>query len=432
MEEQDRIELRSEDVQEILGTPPGWLVRWGTLVVLLAVGALLAVSWFLEYPDVVEAEVTLTTTVPPVEVVARTDGHIDSFLVNEQSSVKAGDLLVVLKSTADFLQVQRLDRLVDNWQQAGNNGTWETIETPYNLQIGEVQPAYSTFIQNLENFRFGTTRRAPSVTSNNSGVYQQISRLNTSIADDERNKTRLKSQIDTAQAQYRRGLQSGVLSSMELENARTHIDDIQRGYDEANEAIIRKQNEILLLRRSINDASLDRTEDLTASTVQLRESLQALRSALDRWKQTYLLTAPIDGRVALNSTYFSASQYVKQGDQVLAIVPPQNNQIIGRLLLPIEGSGKVKPGQQVYIKLESYPYPEYGAVLGIVRSKSLVPKDKKYSIVVEPELTADGRLKTTFGKPVEFEQQLLGKAEIVTEKKRFLERVTEQVFKGVR
>ncbi|MBK6931427.1 MAG: hypothetical protein IPH12_11375 [Saprospirales bacterium] len=80
MDDREYVELRSEEVQEILGTPPGWLVRWGTLIVLLCFAALLGVAAIISYPDVIEARVVVTTAVPPVDVVARTDGNIARFL----------------------------------------------------------------------------------------------------------------------------------------------------------------------------------------------------------------------------------------------------------------------------------------------------------------------------------------------------------------
>ncbi len=108
----------------------------------------------------------------------------------------------------------------------------------------------------------------------------------------------------------------------------------------------------------------------------------------------------------------------------VAIVPPQTDKIIGRLLLPIAGSGKVKPGQRVILKLDSYPYYEFGTLRGLVVSKSLVPKDNQYAILVS---LPDG-LKTSYHRDIPFEQQMQGTAEIVTEDKQFLQRIYEQVF----
>ncbi|MBP6827812.1 MAG: hypothetical protein KA165_14715, partial [Saprospiraceae bacterium] len=99
MEEKNYVELRSEDVQEILGTPPNWLVRWGTTIVLIGFAMMLTTAWFIRYPDVVESQVVITTSVPPVDVVSRADGNILRFLVRDKATVRESDLLAVMQST---------------------------------------------------------------------------------------------------------------------------------------------------------------------------------------------------------------------------------------------------------------------------------------------------------------------------------------------
>ena len=98
------------------------------------------------------------------------------------------------------------------------------------------------------------------------------------------------------------------------------------------------------LRREANDATFSQQENASGTSTRLLTSLNTLRSAIDKWKQTYLLTAPINGQVSLNSSFFSEQQYVKQGDQVMTVVPPQTDTLVGRMSLPIAGSGKVLPG----------------------------------------------------------------------------------------
>ena len=94
MEEYDKIELRHEDVQEILGTPPSWIIRWGTTVILSGICLLLLVGWIVKYPDIIPAQVLITTEVPPISVVARTTGYLSKLVVKENDTVHVGDLLV--------------------------------------------------------------------------------------------------------------------------------------------------------------------------------------------------------------------------------------------------------------------------------------------------------------------------------------------------
>ena len=45
------IELRSEEVQEVMGQVPAWIVRWGITLLFLVVVALLVGSCFFKYPS---------------------------------------------------------------------------------------------------------------------------------------------------------------------------------------------------------------------------------------------------------------------------------------------------------------------------------------------------------------------------------------------
>lgn len=50
-EEKDDINLRSEEVQEIMGRMPSWIERWGIMAIALMLGVILAGAAFFPYPD---------------------------------------------------------------------------------------------------------------------------------------------------------------------------------------------------------------------------------------------------------------------------------------------------------------------------------------------------------------------------------------------
>jgi cobalamin biosynthesis protein CobD/CbiB len=74
------IELRSEEVQEILTRVPHWMIRWGSVVVLLILVSLFFVSWLVKYPDVISTPIVITTTIPPEKLVAKVTGKIEVIL----------------------------------------------------------------------------------------------------------------------------------------------------------------------------------------------------------------------------------------------------------------------------------------------------------------------------------------------------------------
>jgi multidrug resistance efflux pump len=431
-EERNFVELRSEEVQEILGTPPNWLVQYGTMVVLLGFGLLLGVAWFVRYPDVVISEkLSITTADPPVEVVARTDGRVAQLLAIDTSLVLEKQPLAVLQSTASYADVRRLDALVMEWQKLPID-TFRQLQYPDSLNLGELQSEYAVFIRDLEDFKFGRERRSNSVQSSIGSIQVQINQLEQSIAFEKNALKRSNDDLKIAYVLYEKQkdlFRQGIIAETKLNEERQKVAAIENERDRHESNILEKNREIIGLRNNINTTNLGQQENSASSSTRLLASLNALRSGIDRWIQTYVLCAPIAGKVVYNG--LTLQQFVRQGESVMTILPQSQDKIVGRVLLPVEKSGKVRVGLRVVMKLDNYPYQEYGTISGIVASKSSVPKNREYTILVDNLAPPKAnKLITSAKKEIPFEQQLLGTAEIITDDKGFLERVVEQMTSG--
>jgi len=88
------------------------------------------------------------------------------------------------------------------------------------------------------------------------------------------------------------------------------------------------------------------------------------------------------------------------------------------MVIPFWGVGKVEAGQTVNIKLNGYPYMEFGMLKGVVSNISRVPESDGY--IAEVRLTND--LTTTYGKQISLIQQMDGTGEILTRDMSLLER----------
>ncbi len=426
MPKREYVELRSDEVQEILGAPPAWLVRWGTLVVFVGVAALIAVAAVVQYSDVIPTRITLARTSPPLDVTAPREGYIAAFLARDSQLVQEGQVLAVLQSSAEYNDVRQLDALLPYWQRCIPDSV-SRIRPPATLQLGDMQAEYAAFVQAVDNYRFGKRDKSASVRQSANAIEQQMAKLEQSITVDRRSMQRLQEQLATARERFQRQstlYEAGAISRLDLEREKQQLAELERQYDALEDNILRKQNEITALRRSRQDASLSEAESDLSATGQLRQTLGALQAALNRWKSSYLITAPTSGRVALNGNIFLRRQYVRAGQQLLVILPQQDDGVVARLQLPVVNSGKVRPGMPVIIKLESYPHAEFGVLQGVVHSKSVVPTDGYYAVAV----SLPNGLTTTYGKVIPLEHQLNGEAEIVTEQKSLLRRIYEQIF----
>jgi HlyD family secretion protein len=176
--------------------------------------------------------------------------------------------------------------------------------------------------------------------------------------------------------------------------------------------------EIAEKRQLLQDYRITRVDEKEKLISVLRESFLNLKAQINLWENTYLLISPIDGIVSFTK-FWSANQSVIKDEPVVSIVPLSTGSYLGRIYLKMQRSGKVKTNQKVNIKLSGYPYLEYGIVRGIVKSKSLVPSGDAY--VIEIELP-DG-LTTLYGKKLDFNQNMQGTAEIITEKIRLLQKI---------
>ncbi|MGM0408037.1 MAG: HlyD family efflux transporter periplasmic adaptor subunit, partial [Bacteroidota bacterium] len=163
---------------------------------------------------------------------------------------------------------------------------------------------------------------------------------------------------------------------------------------------------------------LQKNQQLSDYQSLIWESFKNLQAAIDSWKYQYILVSPTDGKVTFNQ-FWNENQSVKSGETVMTIIPENEGEIIGKLQLTYQGAGKVKVGQQANIQFANYPYMEFGMVKGVVKSISLAPDNNFYTA----ELELPQGLTTFYGMELDFKQQMVGKAEIITEDIRLLERI---------
>ncbi len=89
------VQLRSPEVQQLLGRMPGGFIRYGATLILLLLLLVLTVSAFVPYEENVKMRVRILPNEPCHEVRATTDGTIVRCLVSDNAQIEAGDTLLV-------------------------------------------------------------------------------------------------------------------------------------------------------------------------------------------------------------------------------------------------------------------------------------------------------------------------------------------------
>ena len=210
----------------------------------------------------------------------------------------------------------------------------------------------------------------------------------------------------------------GVISKSEYQKSQKNYLKQSYTFHGSRSTLSETQIQINEVDQEIIDLDLDKENQREELQDVITQSNDNLVAQMDIWEQNYLLKSPIDGTVSFNS-FWSANQNVKQGDKVFTVLPSDSTRIIARVELGMTRSGKVKLGQRVNIKLNNYPYMEFGMLEGRIRSISEVPEGDNYSLDVE----LSNGLVTNYGIELNFAQKIEGVAEIITEDQRLLQRI---------
>ncbi len=421
MKEADNIEIRSEEVQEILGTPPGWMVRWGSTVALIIVVLLGWVGYWVRYPDVIEEEIKITSSEPPRRLVAGARGYIANILVNNEDAVEAGQTLIVFKNKAKFEDVLTLEnRLLQ--VKVMNDSSLLNFDPGRDLLLGELQEDVYDFMGKQEELRLTYSPKYEKL--NIQQLQKALRNTSSSMEYDRRRKEKLAGQLDLVYQRLRQEenlFNENALPYSVLRKTREEVLALEREMQSIESTIKTKQFEIESIRSQITGARVGSRENQISASTALKDSFHRLKNQLEDWKKKFLIVSPIDGIALLPDNNIADQPFVPEGTELVVVVPSDNTETIGKIDLNINGSGKVREGQKVIVKLESYPFPEFGALIGEVSWKGRLPTGNTIPI----EVSFPEELITTTGKLIDPSREMTGSAQIITEDKRFIERLFE-------
>ncbi len=180
-----------------------------------------------------------------------------------------------------------------------------------------------------------------------------------------------------------------------------------------------------------NEAHKAVTEIFSAENYSLGE-YQSLSSKLKEWEHAFVLKAPVSGQIVFGE-HRAVNQYVRSGDIVFTVVPDETGKISGRILAPAIGLGKIEPGQQVNIKVDNYPFMEYGILSGSVLSISKIPVVSEQGTFYPVNVDLPDKLVTNYNRELSYSLQMQGNAEIIIQNRRVIELLIEplsSMFKG--
>ncbi len=422
------IEIRSEEVQEILTKVPNWMIRYGNSLILVLILMLLLMSWFIKYPDVISSQVMVTTSLPPEKIYANSTGPFEIFLTTEGQEVKKNEILAVIENSASYKDVLLLKSIVDTIKMNNEDFTFPVKKLPP-LILGDIVTSYSQFENDYLEYTLNKnlTPFKSETFANRMSVIEARGRLQILLSQQDLSKKELEyKRIDLDRS--RKMFEQGVISAKEKDQKEVDYLQAQRSYQNVRTSISQIRELINNSSKNLEGTSIKKIQSDLRLKSKAIQSFFYLKKAIRDWEKMYALTSSIDGKVSILS-FWSENQSVKLGDLIFTIIPNKSESFVGKIKAPMANSGKIKAGQRVQIKLLNYPSDEFGDLNGKVRSISAVP-DQEGNYLIDVDLPK--QLKTTYGKIISFKQEMQGSADIITEDLRLIERFFYQLKKIIK
>lgn len=418
MEEiEDDINSRSESIQDIIGTNPPAIVRWGNTFMFIICVTLISLCWVIKYPDTILSQVTIKTSVNPKPVTAKFDGKLIKLLIKDGEVVKRGQHLGYVEALANVEDIEALESNLTKIDSLLIHSQWDVIKNINFIKFnrfGEIQSSFETFfisLQTLQAYWNGSIITGKKQLIQNE--IKTISNLNLNLVEQERE---VKKDLKLAEDEYKTNLNlffDNVIALAELQKIESKYISKKLLYKQLQSNILNNNNNQFSTTKQLVDIN----DNIEQEKLNFMKQLNILKNDISNWKHQFILSASDNGKISFAGS-IEEYQAVAKG-QDLFYVMPENIYYLGEVYLDQYNLGKVESGQTVIIKLKSYPFEEYGVVKGIIENISEIDVNKQYLVKVKlPE-----GITTNLKKKLKFRFGMLGDAEIITKNTKVIDKL---------
>ena len=425
----------SEPVQEIMGSIPSWITRWGVTVIAGIFALIIIGCCIIRYPQTLTSSITLTSENPPSDLAARYDGLLDTVCVVNGQEVSSGDLIALLSTPADYGDIMAVRAILDSLSSRERDALSGAVSSPSlyeNYRLGDLQSSWSELVRSCRAYlnwseidQSGHQKRL---------VEEQIGKNREYYGDLLSQKAVLEQDMRYEQAGLERDsllMAEGAISRAEYEATLKNWTSKKGSLASFEATLTSTQLSILQLRQQLTELEIQRQNEETEHLRGIMQQASQMKAQVAQWLEQYAVISPADGTVSLQKVW-SRGQHVMVGDVIASVVPDNGDRVIGRLQVPSSGFGKVEEGQRVNVRLNGFPYMEFGVLKGVVESIPAVPQTvttaEGNSIVYTVEVSFPDSLVTTYGKELPMVQQMDGTAEIITRDRRLIGQFIDPVL----
>lgn len=468
----------STPVQTLLDQPPATLP---TRLLMAGMGFCVIFgtwAWFGQIEEVGKATGKLipqgeTYKIQPLEL-----GQISRVEVKEGDKVKKGQIIAEIDTTIAQKEVERLQQSLNaNYiEQTQKRGLWERLNLQEDTQkaIAEAEEkaqlsaialaeskldtirqllreqktqasAYRSRRQQLNPLSGEASRRSAQLEEEKKAHQERVARLKPLAADGaislemlfqaEQNLRETEQKITISQLQEINNAEEQIFqasqSLLDLESRITQNQgELAKTYQEVAQLqaeLRRERAEAQAVQLETNKQKASLELEIAQIDARIRENKTLLAKAQEQLRQKYL-TAPVDG-VILTLNLKKSGEVVQAG-QTLAEVAPEGVPLVLLAELPNREAGFIKSGLTAQVKIDAFPYQDYGVIGGKVGKISTATRtDQDLGEIYQVEILLDrDSPRPGQGAPA-FKPGQTGTAEIIIRRRRIIDVLLEPLKK---
>lgn len=420
---------KTEEIDQIVNRMPKKFGIHITIIVMLTIMLTLLFGFLISYPDVQTGVVSINTETPAIKIVSPNSGKI-ILTKRNQEYIPKHSIIAYIENSANLNDIIMIKKILENIDINDKTALLKLPALPNKVYLGIINNKYYAFLNALMQFK---NYHVNNTYDHQLNTYTQLLNEQNNILNTSKERALLSGKSILVMNKFAKRdsilLHKKVISLAEFEKNEINYLNATYGDVSNKNEIAQVLLEIFRTKNAITEIQIKKDEIEKSILLNLNSSFHEFSIALKEFEDNYFFISPQDG-ILQYLNFWNDNYFVKAGESVFSIVP-SNNKIIAQILLPNTGAGKVLKGQDVIIKLDNYPYNEYGSIRGVVTAISLVTKTQEttggnienYLILVE----LPDRLKTNYGEQLQFKYELKGTAEIITKDRMLIERIFDNI-----
>lgn len=399
--------------ETLIGTiPERALRRYGLMILLLMlfIGVALA---FLRIAEKINTDITITALNPPVNVSASTAGIVKQLFAKDKNEVQKNQVLAHVESEIDLEDIETVEASLPflSTYRRQPEKVLQHLQGIGHLE-GEIEIPLLALQQHLE--KYIRLLADPMYKDKRSILEEQLvykRRLQDLLVSEFQSKSDEK---DAEASQYeinRRLYDSSVISKLDYLQSKKQLISTESVLKRQQTDLERNKADMEEIRANVQTMEIEYTKEVRVLEDKIDDEIKGLKTMAHGLEHSFQLEAPVAGLLEYVDA-LDQGQSIKPDDVLFVITPPSNS-VIGRMSVPELNTANLHIGQKVRVKLQKYPFKDWGMLEGRIYAVTNIPIKGNYRVKVE---FPKGFL-TTYGKRIAEANQLEGKAEIILSRK---------------